>query len=147
MSLVAPSRTWADVERFYAELYERDPRWAPMVSIVRYLRRPPFDATLFATTSMYTLCLGQTRSIRWDDNVLRIESGPGRDAVTFEYPRWPQPGLVRPGCFEPWRTTVAGCDAVARLERILCKRLRWYRAVEARDARPPHDQPLLRTDR
>jgi hypothetical protein len=135
MKLLAPSRPWADIERFYTDLHKKDDRWSPMLEIARYLGRPPFDSTLFATTSMFSLCVAQTKSIRWMDAMLRIGPGPKWEFITFEYfDHEPQTDPLRPeNTFKPWRSTAAPAEAVAKLERILCKRLRWYRIAARQD--------------
>jgi hypothetical protein len=74
---------------------------------------------LFATTSMLSLCLALTRDIRFKKNMLLIELDPVSAVVAFEY-------------FDngpPWRTTCPAAKAIAKLERVLFKRLRWYRCI------------------
>jgi|GEM_PF-5619918 len=84
---------------------------------------------LIAYTSMATLCMGTTGRPRMRFQELRIEFDPVRDEFHFEY--WSQPNM-RPG---PWRTASSSQEGFARLERILLKRLRWFK-----QARPTGEQ-------
>lgn len=135
MSFISPAKPWEAIERHYADAVERrHAGYAPMLAVVRRLRQPPFEESLFAVFSWWgELYVSQTRTIRQSDAVLKIAPGPNWDEVTFEYFDYPEHAdPAQPLSWaKPWRTTAPAAEAVAKLEHVLCRRLRWYRRVDA----------------
>lgn len=126
-SLITPESR-EDIELFFST---RHSGWVPFVEMAQSLRNEPYASSLFGKATMMGLLIRQTSPIRWMHAMLRIEHGPTWDEIKFEYfEREPRRDKLRPeNNYEPWRTTSKAADAVAKLEHILVKRLRWFRAV------------------
>src|SRR3954469_5111886 len=92
----------------------------PMLDLVESLASSPYAAGLFPATSLARLCLARTRAIRWGHAMLAVEYDPIGKRFCFEYLE-ASPGV------RPWVTSCPAADGRARLERLLKKRLRWFK--------------------
>lgn len=121
-------RDWASIIKHYEDLSEC---WwcADMCLLAMYLDEAGFvKAGLRGTTSMYDLLLSQSSHI-FDEPRLRV--GPaegyfhGPIICRISYESGPQGSL-----FDPWHVDVPFAEAIDRVERVLVKRLRWFKGVE-----------------
>ncbi len=67
------SRPWHDIERTYRNLVDHNWDMQPMVSLVEAIASSPYAEGTFGTTSLATLCVGQTAEFDLDRNVLRVD--------------------------------------------------------------------------
>jgi hypothetical protein len=117
---IISSRPWSEVVRFYREIADNGSQNEPMFRFVEQIAASGYAVGLFAYTSMFTLCMAHTHTIRRCQEELRIAFDPIGHEFHFEY--WSHP-FVKPG---PWRRTCGESEGFATLERILLKRVRWF---------------------
>lgn len=128
-------RPWSNVVQYYQNLVP-DHGWniEPMIQLVKQIEASGFAAGLFPYTSMFTLCIAHRHTPRMHQEELRITFSPAENRFHFEY--WSQP-LVKPG---PWKRTCGAEDGFATLERILLKRVRWFKRID--NMEQPGEPPL-----
>ena len=110
------SRPWPEIVAYYERFIGSD--WGDaMYRLVKQLDTVGFvDAGLHGATGMITdLVLGTSSNI-WINPRLRIHPQGKKMEIKFE------DGSVR-----PWTITVEFVDLYPRVERLLVKRLRWFR--------------------
>lgn len=134
-------RNWDDMIRNYAEY---NCAWATCVSdLLRHLKKAGYvDAGLKGGTSMWDLCLSQSRRIfngdpRFRQVEPRLRIGPcegwfhGPILCRIRY---------EDGSEKPWEIIVMWSSLIERVERVLTKRLRWFRKGDDRDRSSEGDE-------
>jgi hypothetical protein len=121
MALTVETRSWSEIVRFYRELVT-DSAWnlGPMLALVESIASSPYSAALFPAPSLARLCVARTRTIRWGHEMLTVEYDPIGERFVFEYfEASPRP--------QPWITSCPTTEGQSRFERLLKKRLRWFK--------------------
>ncbi len=125
MALTVETRSWPEIVEFYRRLVtDSGCEFGPMLELVESLATSPYSADLFPATSLARLCMARTRTIRWSHAMLAVEYDPVGERFVFEY-------FEAASNPKPWVTTCPASDGRAWIERLLKKRLRWFR-----DTRP-----------
>ena len=128
MALTVETRSWPEIVEFYRRLVtDSGCESCPMLELVESLASSPYSAGLFPATSLARLCMARTRTIRWAHAMLAVEYDPVGERFVFEY-------FETASNPKPWVTTCAAAEGWERIERLLRKRLRWFR-----DTRPADD--------
>jgi hypothetical protein len=121
MALTVETRSWPEIVRFYRELVA-DSGWnlGPMLALVEFIASSPYAAALFPATSLARLCVARTRTIRWGHEMPTVEYDPIGECFVFKYfEASPNP--------QPWVTSCPRAEGQSRFERLLKKRLRWFK--------------------
>ncbi|WP_406699856.1 hypothetical protein V5E97_13505 [Singulisphaera sp. Ch08] len=113
MAFTVETRSWPEVVKFYRDL-------GPMLNLVEFIASSPYSTSLFPTTSHARLCIARTSPIHWGHAMLTVEFDPVGECFVFQYfEAAPTP--------QPWVTTCPTADGRMRFERLMKKRLRWFR--------------------
>ena len=125
--------SWPEIVEFYRHLTSEH-GWAfqPMVRLVEQIAASEYAFGMFPYTSHSTLCIARTHHVRRGREELEITFDPVAQQFHFEYWSNPYVRIVRQG---PWRRTCNEADGFSVLERILLKRVRWFKKE------PRADQP------
>jgi hypothetical protein len=128
MALTIETRSWPEVVNFYRKLVADSAcDLGPVLALVESIALSPYSAALFPATSMARLCIARTRTIRWRHEMLTVEYDPVGERFVFEYfEASPSP--------QPWVTSCHTREGQSRFERLLKKRLRWFK-----ESRPASD--------
>ncbi|MFI4860414.1 MAG: hypothetical protein ACIAXF_07010 [Phycisphaerales bacterium JB063] len=119
MTLIIEPMTWPEVVAFYNGL-AYDSAWeiGPMLEMVESLAASPYAEHLYPATSMARLCLGRVRPLRFGYEMVIVEYVSTDPHFSFEY----HEAANLP---TPWTVKCEASAGLARLERILTRRLRW----------------------
>jgi hypothetical protein len=127
-------RDWDDMIRGYAE--DNCAYASCMRGMLVYLKDAGYvKAGLYGGTSMHDLCLSQSRSIfngdpKYHQVCPRLRIGPC--AGWFHGPILCRI-MYEDGSEKPWEVIVMWSSLIERVERVLTKRLRWFKKGEIRD--------------
>ena len=83
--LTAPSKPWAEIEKFYASLTEAAFDQQPMVGLVRHIRSVYAEGRFHALTSMHTLVISLNNPIELDRENLRVDYHSTQSEWEFDY--------------------------------------------------------------
>src|SRR5437764_1117146 len=121
MALTIETRSWPEVVKFYRELVAVSAtKLGPMLALVEFIASSPYSTGLFPATSRARLCIARTRTIRWGHAMLTVEYDPVGERFVFAYfEASPSP--------QPWVTSCPAAEGQMRFERLLKKRLRWFK--------------------
>src|SRR5205085_8327586 len=74
---------WRDIAKTYRSLVENNWDMQPMLGLVEELAASRYADGIFATTSMATLCVAQTRTFELNKNMLRVDFESGRFVFSY----------------------------------------------------------------
>jgi 2'-5' RNA ligase len=115
-------RPWSEIVGLYRSLVtDETSALAPMLRFAEQIAACEYASMLFAYTSMSTMCIQRTRTIRRSHEELRVTYDARDRQFHFEY--WSHE-YVKQG---PWKRSCSESEGFATLERILLKRLRWFK--------------------
>jgi hypothetical protein len=126
-----PTESWSDIVDHYRRNDDGGgwgEKYRPMLGLVEAIAASPYASVLFGRSTSPCwmnhrrgqLDLSRTRKLIRRHQMLAVSYEPKEDWFLFEYfeATW-QP--------EPWATACAAPEGFAKLEWVLCKRLRWFR--------------------
>jgi hypothetical protein len=70
---LTPARSWASIEKGYADLIEHGLKLEPMLALVQHIQSTQLSERLYAYTSMHKLVIGIYPEIEWNREALHIE--------------------------------------------------------------------------
>ena len=125
---------WLDIVAHYRLNYDAGcwgEKYEPMVRLVEAIAASPYAPVLFGRWTspcrgphrQGELDLSRTRLLIKRHQMLAVSYVPEEDWFLFEYYQ----AALEP---KPWATACAASEGFAKLERVLCKRLRWFGPTE-----------------
>ena len=84
MSQIIRTKDWKSILRFYQEFDEKQ-QLSTMVALVESIENSEYSSSLYAYTSVITLCIGQHPELSPNNALLNIEPIASKGLVNFKY--------------------------------------------------------------
>lgn len=115
------SRDWQEIIDYYDELVNKYQfNSEPMLNIIKYISAN-YSYGIYATTSMFTLCVAQTPKFDLNKNVLRIDFSDNRFEFVYIDPKKTR--------LSGWKKICSAEQGISTFEHIM-KRLKWFTVYE-----------------
>jgi len=111
------TKDWNDIRDFYRSLPDT---FLPMVQLIEHITDMGYGNHLFPVTSVQKLRIGRYRNFEMGDSELTVEWNNKVKEFEFHY-------FESTGVTKPWLRKCSQEEIKEVFDRIVCKRLRWFK--------------------